>query len=65
MYAIVVGVKITGDVLVDVLTDGLGVTTLVGLLSCGEEDALVCIDETIVVGTDMLGDTVVLREGEL
>ena len=54
MYTIVVGVKIKGDVLVDVLTDGLGVTTLVRLLSCGEEGALVCIDETIVVGTDML-----------
>ena len=35
------------------------------LLSCGEEGALVCIEETIVVGTDMLDDGAVLFEGEV
>ena len=65
MCTIVVGVKITGDVLVDVLPDGLGVTILVRLLSCGEEGALVCTEETIVVGTEMLGDGAVLVEGEV
>ena len=58
MYAIVVGVKITGDVLVDVLTDGLGVTTLFGLLTSGDEEAVDFIEETIVVGAKKLDDGV-------
>ena len=61
----VVGTELTiDDWLVDDTTD-VGVTTLVvGLLTCGDDDTLDCIEETIVVGTDTLDDGAVLLEGD-
>ena len=43
----------------------MGGAALVGLLTSGEEDALFCTEETIVAGTETLGDGDPLGEGDL
>ena len=64
MNSEVVGTELTMDDWLDDTTD-VGVTTLVvGLLTCGDDDTLDCIEETIVVGTDTLDDGAVLLEGD-
>ncbi len=47
------------------MIDVVGVTTLVfGLLTCGDDDTLDSMDDTIVVGTETLEDGALLLEGE-
>ena len=63
----VVGAELTADVwrVDDSTIDVVGVTTLVfGLLTCGDDDTLDSMDDTIVVGTETLEDGAVLLEGE-
>ncbi len=63
----VVGAELTADVwrVDDGMIDVVGVTTLVfGLLTCGDDDTLDSMDDTIVVGTETLEDGALLLEGE-